>query len=185
MTSTGNLDFSETIQIIVSAMGISFAFSYVWPDQSFMSILLTVGTAFVLHELGHRYMATRFGAHARYQMWTIGLVAAIVLAVAIGFVFAAPGAVYIYGKELTRKQSGTVALAGPGVNIALCLLFVLGAMTFYGAGELFIVGARVNAFLAAFNLIPMDPFDGAKVMRWNKSIWAAAFALSAILVLFV
>jgi len=185
MPSNSNLDFSETIQIIVSALGISYAFSYVWPDQSFAAILLTVGTAFVLHELGHRYMATRYGAHARYQMWTIGLVAAILLAVFLDFVFAAPGAVYIYGKELTRNQSGRVALAGPAVNILLCLLFALAAGTAYGAGDVLLVGARVNAFLAAFNLLPMDPFDGAKVMRWNKSMWAAAFALSAILVLLI
>ncbi len=185
MPSNSNLDFSESVQIIVSALGISYAFSYVWPDQPFLSILLTVGAAFVLHELGHRYVATRYGAHARYQMWTIGLVAAIVLAVALGFVFAAPGAVYIYGKELTRSQSGKVALAGPGVNILLCLLFLLLAGTVYGAGSLLLVGARVNAFLAAFNLLPMEPFDGAKVMRWNKPVWAAAFALSAALVILV
>lgn len=185
MPSNSNLDFSESVQIVVSALGISYAFSYVWPDQSFLSILLTVGTAFVLHELGHRYMATRYGAHARYQMWTVGLVAAIVLAVALDFVFAAPGAVYIYGKELSRSQSGKVALAGPAVNLILCLLFGLAAGTAYGAGDVLLVGARVNAFLAAFNLLPMDPFDGAKVMRWSKPVWAAAFALSAMLVLFV
>jgi len=183
--SNGNMGFSEAVQIIVSALGVSYAFSYVWPDQSFASILLTVGAGFVLHELGHRYMATRYGAHARYQMWTIGLVAAILLAVFLDFVFAAPGAVYIYGKELTRNQSGRVALAGPAVNIILCLLFLFGAATIYGAGSVLLVGARVNAFLAAFNLLPMDPFDGAKVMRWSKTMWAAAFALSAILVLFV
>ena len=59
MPSNSNLDFSETVQILVSALGISYAFSYVWPDQSFLAILLTVGTGFVLHELGHRYMATK------------------------------------------------------------------------------------------------------------------------------
>ena len=182
MSSNSNLDFSETIQIIVSALGISYAFSYVWPDQSFLSILLTVGAGFVLHELGHRYMATKYGAHARYQMWTVGLVAAILLAVALDFVFAAPGAVYIYGKELTRSQSGKVALAGPAVNILLCILFVLAAGTLNGVGGLLVVGAMVNASLAAFNLLPLEPFDGAKVMHWNKQVWAAAFALSAALV---
>jgi Zn-dependent protease len=185
MPQNSRLDFSEATQIIVSALGISYAFSYVWPDQAFLSILVTVGAAFVLHELGHRYVATRYGAHARYRMWTVGLVAAIVLAVAIGFVFAAPGAVYIYGKELTRKQSGKVALAGPGVNILLSLLFILLAGVFYGAQSLLLLGATVNAYLAAFNLLPMEPFDGAKVQRWNAGAWAAAFALSAALVVFV
>ncbi|MFA5246897.1 MAG: site-2 protease family protein [Candidatus Micrarchaeia archaeon] len=179
------LDFSETVQIIVSALGIALAFSYVWKDQSFIDILFTVGTAFVLHELGHRYMAIKYGAHARYQMWTIGLVACVILAVAFDFVFAAPGAVYIYGRELTRQQSGKVALAGPAVNLGLCLLFYFGALTFTAAGSLFLIGARVNAFLAAFNLIPMDPFDGAKVMRWNNTAWAAAFVVSAMLVIMI
>ncbi|HLD75537.1 MAG TPA: hypothetical protein VI874_00840, partial [Candidatus Norongarragalinales archaeon] len=111
------ISYTELIQMAVSVIGVSYAFSFAWGNYSFAEILLTVGTGFLLHELGHKYVAIRYGAHAEYRMWTLGLVAAVILAVVFGFVFAAPGAVYIYGKELTKKQSGNVALAGPAVNI--------------------------------------------------------------------
>jgi Zn-dependent protease len=178
-----DFDVSEVVQIVVSALGIALAFSYVWQGESFLAILFIVSMAFVLHELGHKYMAIRYGAHARYQMWVIGLVICIILAMTIGFVIAAPGAVYIYGRELTRQQSGKVSLAGPGVNIILSLLFYIGALIFVSASSILLLGAYFNAFLAVFNLIPFDPLDGAKIMRWDKRVWAAAFAISALLVI--
>lgn len=47
--------------------------------------------------------------------------------------------------------------------------------------SLFQIVAFINAFLAVFNLIPFGVFDGLKVFRWNKIIWAAIFAIALIL----
>ena len=179
-----DLSMTELVQIAVSAMGIAFAFSYVWRTVSFAEILLTVGASFVLHELGHRYVAKSFGARAEYRMWTIGLIAALAFAILFGFVFAAPGAVYIL-TDLTKEQSGKVAIAGPAVNIILSIGFLAAALILPGASEILITGARVNAFLGTFNLIPMDPFDGGKVVRWNKVWWAGAFAIAGMLAILI
>lgn len=179
-----SIGFSEAVQMIVSAFGIAIAFSYVWQGASFAEILLTVSLGFLLHELGHRFVAQRFGAHAEYRMWTMGLVAAVALAVFFGFIFAAPGAVYI-SKDLKRDESGKVAIAGPLVNVALAIVFLGLAGTITGASSMLLTGARTNAFLAAFNLVPMNPFDGWKVWRWDKAWWGAAFAVSALLALII
>ena len=38
-------------------------------------------------------------------------------------------------------------------------------------GELFSFGLTINALLGAFNMIPVMPFDGAKIIAWNKAIY--------------
>jgi Zn-dependent protease len=63
-----------------------------------------------------------------------------------------------------------VAFAGPGVNILLAVGF--GMVVRFGAGilpELWIVLAGVivytNIILALFNLLPIPPLDGSKILR--------------------
>ena len=184
------MDWDEASHILISVVTISLAFalaingfSDVTPGfaGSFIGILITVGAGFVLHELAHRQVAKRYGAHARYRAWTMGLVLAVVMAIGLGFVFAAPGAVYIYGKQLSLDKYGKVALAGPVMNFALALAFLFAAGAFQDFAGLALTGAYVNAFLGAFNMIPIDPFDGAKVLRWNRGVWFASTAVLVVL----
>jgi Zn-dependent protease len=39
----------------------------------------------------------------------------------------------------------------------------------------------INASLALFNLIPLGVFDGAKIMKWNKTVWGAAILAAGLL----
>lgn len=137
--------------------------------------LVTAGVAFLLHELGHKLVATRYGrvAHFRadYGMLFIALISALV-----GFLFAAPGAVYHSGRNPTARENGLIALAGPAVNVALALPF--GVLFLAGDGLVGFAGARgvaINLFLAAFNLVPVGGLDGRTVRRWSTAVWAAAF----------
>ncbi|MHB8352614.1 MAG: metalloprotease, partial [Thermoplasmata archaeon] len=38
-----------------------------------------------------------------------------------------------------------------------------------------------NGWFAAFNLVPLGPLDGRKVLAWNAPVWAAAFIVAAAL----
>jgi Zn-dependent protease len=40
------------------------------------------------------------------------------------------------------------------------------------------LGARINIWLALFNLIPFGPLDGAKILKWNKGIWLITIAIA-------
>ncbi|MFQ5406285.1 MAG: site-2 protease family protein, partial [Candidatus Micrarchaeia archaeon] len=111
----------EFLHIAVSVLVVSAAFAY--GSESFVSdfflIVVAVGTGFVLHELAHRFVAISYGAKASYHAWGFGLAMAVVLALVTGgaFVFAAPGAVVIYGAHrLSTEKYGKVALSGPLTN---------------------------------------------------------------------
>ncbi|WP_323677202.1 metalloprotease [Halorubellus sp. PRR65] len=149
---------------------------------------LTAGVAFLLHELAHKVVAQRFGQiaefRADYQMLGLAILSAMV-----GFLFAAPGAVYHRG-NVTPKQNGLIAIAGPVTNLVLAgvffALFVV-APTDGILGAVASLGVWINAFLAGFNMIPFGPLDGKTVKDWNLGVFAVAFAVMgglAALVLF-
>ena len=110
----------------------------------------------VLHELGHALMARRFGIPTEdITLYPIGGVARLQR------MPRAPGA------ELL------IALAGPAVNVAI-VLALLAAVGLSGLLATPITGAAgallgellaVNVLLAGFNLIPIFPMDGGRVLR--------------------
>ncbi|MFC4359956.1 M50 family metallopeptidase [Halobium salinum] len=184
------------------ALGLAFAVFFARGGQGFVRALvgggavtlvvvslLTAGVGFLLHELAHKVVATRFGQvaefRADYGMLFVGVMSALV-----GFIVAAPGAVHHRG-YLSEREHGLIALAGPAMNLLLAVLFVpllvVGAV---GAGsnlvlELGARGLAVNLFLAAFNMIPYGGIDGKTVLGWSKVVWALVFFPSAAVTVFV
>src|SRR3989344_1749993 len=65
--------------------------------QNLIVAAIAVGFGFLLHELAHKVVAQRYGCWAEFRSWDLMLLVAIALAFFAGFVFAAPGAVFISG----------------------------------------------------------------------------------------
>ena len=191
------METTEIFDIAVSVIALSVAFS-INRTGYFPIILLTVGVGFVAHELAHRFVANHYGAKAFFKAWPEGLLLMFVMAwVSQGqFLFAAPGAVYIYSNYLTRRQNGIISIAGALMNCLLALIFLVIALAI-GIGlsenpnailsaEAFIAfGTYTNLYLAFFNMIPIPPLDGSKVMAWNFPIWATFMLILVILLFFV
>lgn len=192
----------EIIEIVGSWLAVSVAFAWVMQDPtsgqtiaarflpSLLIALVAVGTGFIFHELAHKYVAIHYGAHAEFFAWPFGLGLALLLAFTIGIVFAAPGAVYIFATNLSKKQNGIISLCGPIVNIVLGILFVIAGFLLLPSANSFwsTVGFQagvINFWLAFFNLIPLGPLDGKKVFDWNKLVWAAFFVPLVLVFLFV
>ncbi len=167
---------SQTIEPFLMAIVASISVSF-----------LAVSTGFVFHELAHRQIARRYGAHAEFRKWKFGLLMALIMPF-FGFIFAAPGAVYIYGPHLTLRQNGKISIAGPLTNvlgaISLFLLF-LGLLALGIINELLalvlIYVIQINLWFALFNLIPFPPLDGQKVISWNPIAWAILFIPLAVM----
>lgn len=176
----------ELTDLLLSWISLSAAFAFVFSDvglslTSFGNALaiaaVAVGTGFLLHELAHKYVAIHFGAKAEYRAWNMGLVIALGVALLFGFIFAAPGAVYIFGKRVTTRENGIISVAGPAMNIVIGIVALVIAGMYAGTHIQEVAGkvGSINLYLAMFNLLPFFVLDGAKVFAWNKIVWGALF----------
>jgi len=191
------LEQDEIIQIIISVIAISVAFTIVFagleglvnsPKEFAVFTLLslvTVGSGFILHEMSHKLVAIYYGARARFVMWTQGLVLMLITSL-MGVLFAAPGAVYIFSNRITRQQNGLISVAGPITNLVLVGVFmvlaIMSPIVFHlsfipGPLNVWAFGAKINLILALFNMIPAFPLDGSKVFGWSRLVWVLLIAI--------
>ncbi len=175
---------SEIRDLLISLIVISFAFAILISDGNISTSLslipitiVVVGFGFIFHELAHKFVAIRYGFWAEYKMWIEGLVLCLVTAY-FGFLFAAPGAVYIHGEYIGKKENGIISIAGSITNIILALFFLLiikiTGQFYYWA----YLGMFINGFLAFFNQLPFFGLDGSKVIKWNPLVWILIVVIS-------
>lgn len=191
----------EIIHLVASLVVLTIAFTY--PSLSplmMLSSALGVGIGFLLHELAHKFTAQKYGYFADYEASPMGLLLAIGLSIITngGFVFAAPGAVMIRGKKVfntaaddrywdsmqSAREFAYISVSGAVVNLVIALSFIIGSFLVAPQGIAHLIlmkGAFINIFLAAFNMIPFGPLDGAKVWRYNPSLWGLVAIPSIIL----
>jgi Zn-dependent protease len=144
---------------------------------------VTVGIGFILHELAHKFTAMHYGYWAEFRKDNLMLLVAVVMAALAGFVFAAPGATVIYGANLSRRENGRISASGPVTNLLLAIPFaalaILGGLR---GSPLFIeigdIGWKVNAMLAAFNMLPVGGLDGKKVLAWSPGTFAVLIGVA-------
>lgn len=175
------LKFSKTelIHILIAVLVLSLAFSIIlrgsYLDSNqvmnylkiFAISVLLVTCSFLIHELGHKYVAQMYGAWSEFRMFPAGLLMSLIFAF-VGFLFAAPGAVYIKG-NVTQEQYGKISLAGPLTNFIFAAIATGLCLVMSDALLVSILAqlAWLNAFLGIFNMIPIPPLDGSKVIKWS------------------
>jgi len=142
----------------------------------FIALVVLLLYSVIAHEVAHGWVAYLFGDDTarRYGRLTlnpvshIDLIGALMLFI-VGFGWAKPVPVNYYNLNNSRFAIMSVALAGCATNIliAVSALFLLqfetiSASTFYNS--MLTIVARINIILGAFNLIPIPPLDGSKVL---------------------
>ena len=179
----------------------NYSNSGIWAGILLLSMpvmLIAVGPAFLLHEIGHKVVAKHYGCWAEFRSDPKGLKFGVGLAAVLGIVFMAPGAVMVAG-IVTKRQNGHIALAGPIVNLLLFIIGIplgglllgltstqnattgeyIGSNGIYFAGmvyDLVLFWISANLILATFNMLPFGPLDGAKIRDWNEGVWFGFFA---------
>jgi Zn-dependent protease len=158
-----------------------------------VTVIGVIGLAVVsitTHEAAHGFVADRLGdptARERGRLtlnpiphidlfFTILLPLFLILSRS-GFIFggAKPVPVDVSRLRNPRRDWALVGAAGPGANvlIAIGLAAVLSAATLTGLAdasssltEILAIGIFLNALLAVFNLIPIPPLDGSRVVQY-------------------
>jgi Zn-dependent protease len=138
--------------------------------------VLGMVSSFLTHELAHKIVAQKMGYWAEFRLSIPGLLLTL-LSVIFPIKIIAPGAVRVVGLFISKDGVGKIAFAGPLTNIIQAIVYVF-LIEFYAGNDLTAISlyvlASLNLSLALFNLIPLDPMDGAKVFKWSRSVWVSS-----------
>ncbi len=154
-----------------------------------MEIILTLIIllyAIVFHEVSHGYAAYKLGdPTAKYEgrltlnpishldpFGTILLPLLTFLATGFFFGYAKPVPYNPYNLKNPQRDSILIALAGPLSNIFLAIvftffykfLFLTQPILFQSLKDILVFAVRINLLLAFFNLLPLPPLDGSKLL---------------------
>ena len=167
-------------------LGYNISIYFVGGEHMFnlMNIIVDIPIALIAiigHELGHAWVSTKLGDPTpRYEgRLTLNPLAHLdpigtLLMIFTGFGWARPvGVNPMYYKD-RKKGMALVAIAGPlsnflmafvGILLAVLLsVFAGGIVGFGNVSSIFVRFAFMNLRLMAFNLIPIPPLDGSKIL---------------------
>lgn len=154
--------------------------------QTFAVYALPVLFAITLHEAAHAYAAKYFGDMTASSQGRLSLnpvrhidpIGTLAIPIVLFFVgspflfgYAKPVPVEFGNLRRPKRDMAWVALAGPGANLVMALGWMIMAVLLSGYMtsqdffmQMAVAGVKTNLVIFAFNLIPVPPLDGGRVM---------------------
>ena len=145
--------------------------------------------AVTLHEVAHGWMAKMYGDRTAEMLGRLSLnpikhidpIGTVLLpafmAITTGFIFgwAKPVPVAFNNLRNPKKDMAKVALAGPGANLIMMILWVMflkvalllpASISGLSIPLLYMasVGVYINCILMVLNLLPLPPLDGSRIL---------------------
>ena len=165
--------------------------------QTVLNYALPVLFAITLHEAAHGYAARHFGDNTAWMMGRVTLnpvphidwLGTLVMPLALYFAtsgamlfgYAKPVPVRFDRLDNPKRDMIWVALAGPGINLVQALLWGVLLYVLVGTGlqerffhEMCRAGMLANVVMFAFNLFPLPPLDGGRIvvglLPWRQAL---------------
>ena len=148
---------------------------------AFILLIIPLLYSIIIHELAHGWVANKMGDSTAKWLGRLSLnplkhldpIGTLMLFL-FGFGWAKPVPVNFNNLNDPRKGLILVSAAGIVANtllafIALFLLRVVNPVPFGAISTFLIYMAQINIMLASFNLIPIPPLDGSKILMGFSS----------------
>lgn len=143
--------------------------------QAIIFIIILI-FSIIIHEYAHGYIAYQLGDDTAYRAGRLTLnplahldplgsvIVPLLFYLSAGFVFgwAKPVPYNPYNLKDQRWGPAKVAIAGPASNFAVALIFALLLRIF--PLQIFTFIILINIILGIFNLVPIPPLDGSKIL---------------------
>ena len=174
---------------LVNAISTGSAENLKWAFASLLLSLPIILLALCVHETAHGYVANKLGDPTASSMGRLTLnplkhldPLGFICMLCFGFGWAKPVPVNSRYFKKPRRDMAICAAAGPISNVLLAFIFAGLLKIFYlttataaltsqisynlmmFAEILLILGIRLNITLAVFNLLPIPPLDGSKIL---------------------
>jgi len=132
----------------------------------------------IFHELAHGWVAYKMGDSTAKWLGRLTLnpvkhldpIGTLML-LFIGFGWAKPVPINLENIPGDKRRKGLILVSAAGITaniifafVALLLLRLISPEPSGMAGQVLILLAHINIILAAFNLIPIPPLDGSKIL---------------------
>jgi Zn-dependent protease len=154
--------------------------------QTFAVYALPILFAITLHEAAHAYAARHFGDNTAFMLGRMSLnpvkhidpVGTLLIPIVLFFVgspflfgYAKPVPVEFRNLRNPKRDMAWVALAGPAANLVMALMWMIAVILMSGVqspDDFFMrmaqAGILTNLVIFAFNLFPVPPLDGGRIM---------------------
>ncbi|MEW4426924.1 site-2 protease family protein [Paenibacillus pabuli] len=158
-----------------------------YPIDQLPFFLLTILIAFTVHEFAHAYFANKFGDPTAKLLGRVTLnpvvhfdLFGVLLLVIAGFGWARPVPVNRANFDKPRLMGVIVSFAGPLSNLLLAVVGTIIYASLVGSGVMggienerlftaistfFYMFNLTNFFLFLFNMIPLPPLDGYRILE--------------------
>ncbi len=182
------LEIEEPVSWVVGLAALAFAWgglSALTPTFYLRPSFIAILAGFVVHEMAHKMVAIRYGLRAGFVAFGPGLLITFLSGVIPGLVILAPGYVRVVGYGHHPRAFLYSVASGPASNIILSAASIL-LLTLLPETPLdpyLHSMASINAYLAFFNLLPVPPLDGSKILRSDVRLWAVMMLSSIALLL--
>ena len=179
-------------------------FNFLNPQFILFYILFFI-PSLVIHEFSHAFAAYKLGDPTAKNSGRLSLnplvhldLLGTISILLIGFGWAKPVPINPYNFDKPRRDSAITSFAGPLSNITIAIIgiIIINILSISSSSFLFAIISifiQINIILAVFNLIPLGPLDGFKIvsgilpprlaMQWEEALNQTYLLLLVFLIL--